>query len=79
MPILHDPLAICAVFNDNIIEMKNERILVETKGEYTRGTTFNITALNRQEDKEIVDSHIKVAKNVDEKAFVKLFLERIII
>jgi len=76
LPILHDPLAICAVFNDNIIEMKNEEILVETKGEYTRGTTFNKTCLDR--NNKIVDSHIKVAKNVDEKAFVKLFLERII-
>lgn len=78
LPILHDPLAVCAVFNNSIFEMQNEKIVVETKGEYSRGTTFNKTGLNWSTNKRTVDSHIKVAKNVDADAFVKMFMERIL-
>jgi len=79
LPILHDPLAVCTVFNDNIFEMQNEKIIVEIKGEHTRGTTFNKTGLNWSVSNKIVDSHVKVAKDVDEEAFVKLFMERIVL
>mgnify|MGYP000859425328 CR=1 FL=1 len=78
LPILHDPLAVCAVFNDNILEMQNEKIVIETKGEYSRGTTYNKTGLNWVRERKVVDSHIKVAKNVDVDAFIKMFIERII-
>ncbi|HHY24155.1 MAG TPA: nucleoside hydrolase [Clostridiaceae bacterium] len=77
LPILHDPLAVCSVFNDNILEMQNEKILVETRGEYTRGTTFNKTGTDWSANSRTVDSHIKVAKNVNADAFIKLFIERI--
>lgn len=79
LPILHDPLAVCAVFNDDIFKMKNEKITVEIKGEHTRGITFNKTGLNWSANNEIVDSHVKVAKNVDAEAFVKLFIRRIVL
>jgi len=67
------------VFNDNIFEMQNEKILVEIKGEHTRGTTFNATGLNWSLNKKIVDSHVKVAKDINSGAFVKLFMERIVL
>lgn len=40
MPILFDPLTITAVFDKERITYKDERVLVETNGEFTRGMTF---------------------------------------
>jgi len=58
--------------------VQNENIVVETKGQYSRGTTFNKTGLNWSANNKTVDSHIKAARNVDADAFVKMFIERII-
>ncbi len=40
MPILFDPLTITAVFDKERITYRDERVLVETRGEFTRGMTF---------------------------------------
>ena len=76
LPILHDPLAIYAVFNDGLLEFNEERIVVETKGEFTRGTTFNQTSY-RWGRADSVNSNIWTAKSVEGKGFVELFMNRI--
>ena len=43
-PILFDSLAVTAVFTDEFLTYRNERVLVETKGEFTRGMTFAVKA-----------------------------------
>jgi purine nucleosidase len=76
LPILHDPLAIYAVFNEGLLEFNEERIVVETKGESTRGTTFNQTSY-RWGRTDSVNSDIYTAKSVDGKGFIKLFMNRL--
>jgi purine nucleosidase/pyrimidine-specific ribonucleoside hydrolase len=76
LPILHDPLAIYAVFNDGLLEFNEERIVVETKGEFTRGATFNQTGY-RWGRIDSVKSNIWTAKNVDGKVFGQLFMNRV--
>lgn len=72
-PIMHDPLAICAVFDEKILEMRQEDIVVETQGEYMRGATYNKSGLAQGES---INSTIKVARNVDPEGFIKLFMDR---
>jgi purine nucleosidase len=72
-PMMHDPLAICAIFDDKILEMRQEEIVVETQGEFMRGATYNKSGLWRGNADQSV---IKAAKNVDAEAFIKLFMER---
>ncbi|RAP77713.1 nucleoside hydrolase [Paenibacillus montanisoli] len=74
-PMMHDPLAICAVFDDRILEMQQDEIVVETQGEFTRGATYNKSALYWRGNAD--QSVIKAAKNVDAEAFIKLYMDRV--
>ncbi|MFJ5713046.1 nucleoside hydrolase [Neobacillus sp. NPDC093127] len=76
LPILHDPLAVCAVFDKELLEFKEERIVIETKGEFTRGATHNQTSY-RWGNTDPVNSNIWTAKNVDHEKFTKLFMDRV--
>jgi purine nucleosidase len=76
LPILHDPLAVYAVFNDGLLEFSEEKIMVETKGEFTRGMTFNQTAYRWGNTDKLITG-IFAAREVDGKGFVRLFMERI--
>jgi purine nucleosidase len=76
LPILHDPLAVCAVFDKELLEFKEEKIVVETKGEFTRGATHNQTSY-RWGNTNPVNSNIWTAKNVDHMKFTKLFMDRV--
>ncbi|MBP3966567.1 nucleoside hydrolase [Paenibacillus lignilyticus] len=74
-PMMHDPLAICAVFDNEILEFQRDEIVVETQGEFTRGATYNKTALYWRGNAE--QSVIQAAKNVDSEAFIKLYMDRV--
>ncbi|SFT27730.1 nucleoside hydrolase [Paenibacillus sp. BC26] len=74
-PMMHDPLAICAVFDNTILEFQRDEIVVETQGEFTRGATYNKTALYWRGNAE--QSVIQAAKNVDSEAFIKLYMDRV--
>lgn len=39
LPILHDPLAVAALLWDDLLVFEKKRIMVETKGDYSRGVT----------------------------------------
>lgn len=73
-PMMHDPLAICAVFDDKLLEMHQEEIVVETQGEIMRGATYNKSGLWRANADQSV---IKTAKHVDSEGFIKLFMTRV--
>jgi purine nucleosidase len=77
LPILHDPLAICAVFDNALIEYKDECIMVETKGELTRGTTFNATGTEIFEHIYCGRRNAIVANKVNSEGFVRLFISRV--
>ena len=74
-PMLHDPLAICAIFDDRLLEMHQEEIVVETHGEITRGATYNKSGLWRANANQSV---IRVAKKVDSEGFRELFMNRLL-
>ncbi|QHW33967.1 nucleoside hydrolase [Paenibacillus rhizovicinus] len=74
-PMMHDALAICAVFDDRLLEFQRDEIVVETQGEFTRGSTYNKTALYWRGNAE--QSVIKAAKSVDAAAFIKLYMDRV--
>ncbi|SEO61993.1 nucleoside hydrolase [Paenibacillus sp. OV219] len=74
-PMMHDPLAICAIFDDNLLEWQQDDIVVETQGEFTRGATYNKSALYWRGDAD--KSVIRAAKKVDAEAFIKLYMDRV--
>lgn len=74
-PMMHDPLAICAIFDKTILEMQQEEIVIETQGEVMRGATYNKSSLCWRGNAD--QSVIRVAKNVDPEAFIRLFMDRI--
>jgi purine nucleosidase len=76
LPILHDPLAVCAVFDKELLEFKEERIVVETKGEFTRGSTHNHSSY-RWGNTDPINSNIWAAKNVNYQKFTKIFMDRV--
>lgn len=72
-PFMHDPLAVCAIFDQTLLDMRHERIVVETQGEYMRGATYNTTGFAAEEP---VSSHIMTARTVNAEGFIRLFLDR---
>jgi purine nucleosidase len=74
-PMMHDPLAICAVFDDTLLEFQQDEIFVETQGEFTRGVTYNKTALYWRGNAD--RSVIRAAKKVNSEAFLKLYMDRV--
>ncbi|WP_164545639.1 nucleoside hydrolase [Paenibacillus albus] len=75
LPMMHDPLAVCAVFDNRMLEFQQDEIVVETQGEFTRGQTYNRSALYWRANAE--QSVIKAAKHVDAEAFIKLYMDRV--
>ncbi|MBO7743764.1 nucleoside hydrolase [Paenibacillus sp. MWE-103] len=74
-PMLHDPLAVCAVFDDRLLEFQQDDIVVETQGEFTRGQTYNRSALYWRGGAD--RSVIRAAKRVEAEAFLKLYMDRV--
>ena len=68
-PILHDPLAVAAVFKPDLIEWEFMDLKIELQGTYTRGYLVKMG---------VEEPNARVAVNVDEKAFLKLFSERVL-
>jgi purine nucleosidase len=71
---LHDPLAVAVAFDESLVKLEKSIIKVETRGEFTRGTTFN----KKIESDQDVESKTRVCSEVDSERFVKLFIERIL-
>jgi purine nucleosidase len=71
---LHDPLAVAVAFDESLVKLDKSIIKVETRGEFTRGTTFNKKLPSDQD----VESKTRVCSEVDSERFVKLFIERIL-
>ena len=65
---MHDPLAISYCVKPEFLKTINCKVLIETKGKYTSGQTIVIPDEN---------SNIKVAYDVDEKAFLAFLMDRI--
>jgi len=74
LPLLHDPLAVCAIFNPAMLEMEQQKIKVELRGEHTRGMTFNTT--NWLTWRDIAPNDVWVAKSVKIDSFIDLFVAR---
>lgn len=84
-PILFDSLAATAVFTDEFLTYRDERVLVETKGEFTRGMTFavNCDGYNRFPGQKAYPAAgdvpvFKVADTVKADEYVKHHFERLI-
>lgn len=69
MPTLHDPLALAAIIWPELMEYETKTILVETKGEFTRGVTVDSVQNHLQ--------NAKVAISVKSEEFLSKFLDRI--
>ena len=80
-PILYDPLTVTAVFDKSLLTFKQEHVLVETKGEYTRGLTlacrphydrfYMMPHFPRHEDIPVVN----VACDVDVQGYIEHYLD----
>ncbi len=71
---LHDPMAVLAVFDEELLTYHSEDIVVELKGEFTRGTTFARTAIGKRS----AEKGILCAQTIKSDAFVELFRKRIL-
>jgi inosine-uridine nucleoside N-ribohydrolase len=85
---MYDPLAVGAVINPALVTLKEMRIDVETKGEFTRGETVaNRNGSNEHhvlhgdhfetEGLETVTPNAKVATAADAERFLSLFMSRV--
>lgn len=83
-PILHDALAVAAVFEQGLLEYRREAVQVELNGEWTRGMTFNRTDRDREEqlveraERLAESSNVEVARCVNRDEFVEMFLDRLL-
>lgn len=68
---LHDPMAVFAVYDRELITYSGEDIVVELKGEYTRGMTFNRFKIGIGRCQET----IRCAKTVEAERFMERFKE----
>lgn len=75
---LHDPLAVAVSFDESFVKLEKSMVKIETKGEFSRGMTFNPSPLNVIWDGRDIKSNIRVCSDVDSSRFVKLFMERIL-
>lgn len=69
LPILHDPLALASILWPDILTFEEKNILIETKGEQTRGTTVD--------NSNNGEPNAMVAVDVKPEEFIELLLERI--
>lgn len=66
---LHDPMAVFAVCDRELIEFSGEDIVVELHGKYTRGMTFNRFQIGFGNDRQ----NIRCAKQIRAEEFVETF------
>jgi purine nucleosidase len=72
---LHDPMAVGFLIDESLFKTKKAKILIETKGEYTRGVTVDsINVFTGQPNGYNAD----VCIDVDSERFVELFMNRIL-
>lgn len=77
-PVLHDPLAVYAVYADEkVLAHRREQVAVELAGKLTRGMTFNFTGGEWRENAERPDGNVEICCAVDNKRFVADFLARL--
>lgn len=83
LPILFDSLAVYAAFNDEFLEFKNEHVLVEDKGRYTKGMTFVVHSeyhefYNLKKYPHLQEiPRIKIASEVNIKDFMDFHFKRL--
>ena len=71
-PMLHDPLAVTAMWNPAYLTFEPAQVQVETQGKYTRGTTFSQGYWGK-----VQESHTQVACDVRPDAFLEEFMRRV--
>lgn len=71
---LHDPMAVFALYDRNIITYREEEVHVELRGTYTRGSTFNTWKLGERNNKY----NVLCAENIKAEEFVHIFKKRIL-
>jgi purine nucleosidase len=72
---LHDPLAVGYLVDCNLFQTKKAKILIETKGEYTRGVTVDsMNVFTGQPN----GYNAEVCTDVDSERFVELFMNRVL-
>jgi inosine-uridine nucleoside N-ribohydrolase len=70
---LHDPIAVAAAIDKTIVQTRAARVLVERKGEWTRGMTIADMRGGSARGTPMVE----IAFKLDRERFMKLFHERI--
>ena len=68
---LHDPMAVFAVYDKDIITYQGEDIHVELHGQHTRGTTFNTWKIGGGNSRQ----NVQCAKDIKAEEFVRRFKE----
>ena len=72
---LHDPSTIVALIKPELFKFNSEDIVVELRGEFTRGTTFRKSKIGVY---TVPDRNIFCASEVDSAGVLSLFRERIL-
>lgn len=70
-PILHDPLAVAVTFRPELVRLQRGRVEVETRG--TAGLTYGMTLFRPDPT-----GTVQTASDVQARAFLDLFLQRIL-
>lgn len=70
--VMHDPLAVASVINDELVTTKLCHVDIETKGEFTRGCT--VVDIDNIKEKTL---NAKVGLDVDRDKFLKMIIEMI--
>lgn len=73
-PVLHDPLTILACLAEHDIQFREEQVVIELTGKYTRGTTF--IGDYRVWGNTPANPNALVALNVNADRFVNYFVEK---
>ncbi|MBM4040698.1 MAG: nucleoside hydrolase [Planctomycetes bacterium] len=68
-PILHDPLAVAVAFRPELVTMQPRKVVVETRGEFTRA--YTVATPSDQ-------PNAAVCLDVDSAAFLRLFMGRLL-
>lgn len=75
LPVLHDPLVVNALIEQKDMGWRTENIRIELIGEHTRGMT--VCTDERLWGREPINSNVLVATQVDARAFIDEFIERV--
>lgn len=74
---LHDPMAIAVTADESLAKTSKFKVEVETQGELTLGQTIVDKRKYREPQEE--DLNIEICTSIDDKRFLKMFMERIIV